>query len=229
MLLKEDSMPGMPELMSKGEILKKLDAYYKDPGPCVLKEQLCALQALPPYPEGNVVTYYDQHIRMNGKPLLTQKEANHICLHWFNDLQRDGTNDPNGEGWWKDIQPIEPIIRQGLITAIDAAMNDYSAASSGTRPRPLPIVFYWMCHAGHPDHPGPSPQDTVEVAVTWSDYQVTFIVHTPDTGHDEPLTGTEPIFVVKRVNADYTPGDYETELGNPTIKAAKNRIILRRP
>jgi hypothetical protein len=199
----------MPELLSKGDVFEKLDKRYKNVSIDDLKARLKALQDLPPYPEGNIATFGETGAQRSGA--LTPADAQHIRAHWFNDPDGKASNDPNGPGWWRgDLQPIEPIIRQGLITAIDTAINDYNQDPPVERKQPLPIVFYWMCHAGHPQHEVPDPTDTVEVAVSWSDQQVTFIIHTPDPtttpAHrhelvDDPrLTGKEPIFVIKRPN-----------------------------
>ncbi len=154
---------------------------------------------LPPYHKGNLATFAESIKVKDPKdptkevPLLTLQEADHIRRHWFNDPNGDGSNDLNGPGWWRgDLQPIEPLIRHGLITAIEVAVREPGAAVD--RNPPLPIVFYWMCHAGHPYHPTPNPEDVAEVAVTWSDFQVTVVIHTPDPGTDDPLTGTEPIY-----------------------------------
>jgi hypothetical protein len=212
----------MPEVMSKGPMLRKLDARYTNQTLETLQERLKTLKSLPPYPAGNIATY---------KPAggsLSKSEIRHIRTHWFNDPHGDGSNDPQGPGYWKgDIQPIEPIIRQGLITAIDVAIHDPNTPEGTYRKTPLPIDFYWMCHPGHSPHaagsqpgtgqytvaaagtgPGAS-EHAVEVTISWNDRQVTVIIHTPDPPAGDPLTGTESIYVVKRVPADHPEGLYE--------------------
>ena len=181
---------GMPEGMSKGTILKKLDNRYSDVTINTLMMRKAALQT----PGVDLCTAVQNMKDNNGQSVLTQKEIDHICDDWFN---RKGT------GWWKDIQPIEPILREGMIAAIDAALVDYNQNPPAPRKDPLPIVFYWMCHPGHQpdeDQEAPSPYDAAEVDVSWSDHQVTVVFHTPDSPPDRGPSPTvdEPIFVVKR-------------------------------
>jgi hypothetical protein len=245
-------MVGMPEMLSKGDIFAKLDERYKNVPIDDLKARLKALQDLPPYPKGNIATFGETGVQRSGA--LTPADAQHIRAHWFNDPAGDGSNDPHGPGWWRgDLQPVEPIIRQGLITAIDAALNDYDQDPPAERQNPLPIVFYWVCHAGHPHravHAADS-NDAIEVAVSWSDQQVTCIIHTPDPTtdpkhphpavNDPRLTGTEPIFVVKRPNLGVEPSappgagirpeqvvkDLSDEFGSKGPKKGPTRRIIR--
>jgi hypothetical protein len=83
---------------------------------------------------------------------LEQARADYVLEYWFNQPQP-----PDNEqyGYWQAYQPIEPIIRQGLIEAIDLA-------------RHLPIDSYWFNGA-----------ETVEVYLTRSPQQVTRITATP--------------------------------------------------
>lgn len=205
----------MPEMMSKGPILKKLDARYKNPGLAALQARLATLQPQ----NANLGTL------MQSIPAFTAPELNHVCDDWFN---------RNGQGWWPHIQPIEPMIRHGLITAIEAAIRVPGA--SVDRPEPgLPIVFYWICHTGHSNPPAPhkpGADDAVEVAVSWSEQQVTLVIHTPDPPQRDPLTGTDPIFVVKRIpNRSITVHESELALerdpNNPLI--VTSRIIKTHP
>ena len=53
------------------------------------------------------------------------KVVTYLSEHWYN----QNLMAPNV--WWKDKQPIEPIIRKSLLEAIDLAEN-------------LPIISYWM-------------------------------------------------------------------------------------
>ncbi len=55
---------------------------------------------------------------------LTQGEANYLLNTWYN----EGKN-----GWWPWLQPIYPILKAGLIKAIQAAQNP-----------PRPIDSYWL-------------------------------------------------------------------------------------
>lgn len=189
----------MPEGMSKGAILKKLDTRYAVPPTTKpqLQARLASLKppALKSYPFGSFVT-----LALAGG-VLNADEADHIRAHWFNEtVTTAGGVTLTGQGWWKSIQPIEPIIREGLIAAIEVALRDPDAGAD--RPIPLPIVFLWMCHAGHSlgATPTPSADEAVEVDVSWSPYQVTLVIHTPDPPPDTGPgpTDPEPIYVVKR-------------------------------
>lgn len=180
----------MPEGMSKGTILEKLDNRYKGVTINTLTMRKAALQAA----GANLCTLVQNMKDNNGQPVLTQREIDHICDDWF---------DRKETGWWKNIQPIEPILREGMIAAIDAALTDYNKNPPAPRKEPLPIVFYWMCHPGHQQgdqEDVQSPHDAAEVDVSWSDQQVTIVFHTPDSPPDPGPGPTidEPIFVVKR-------------------------------
>lgn len=178
----------MPDIISKG-LLKKLDARYKDAA--VLSQALEALRELPDWPAANLADLGQ------ARGVLTEEEANHFRNDWF-------------ETWWPNAQPVEPIIRKGLITAMEVAIRDPDEVEK--RETPLPIDVYWICHPGHSETsaeqsstaPPSSPGDHVEVTVSWSDQQVTLIVHTPDARRGEG-TVPEPILVVKRDNGEIVP------------------------
>jgi hypothetical protein len=73
--------------------------------------------------------------------LLTEAEANYLRDTWYNDEGRQTTL---GRGWWPWLQPIYPILKAGLIKAIQAAKTP-----------PRPIDSYWLVGS-----------DQVEVIVT---------------------------------------------------------------
>ncbi len=183
----------MPEGIAKGTILAKLDDRYANVSRTELERRLEVLRHLQPYPQDSLVENAEK-----GK-VLTAAEAKHIRKHWFNEY---------GDGWWQgDIQPVEPILREGLVAAIEAALNDYNTSPPTPRLRPLPIVFYWVCHPGHESRKilenrverERLAQDGIEVDIGWSDQQVTFIFHTPDVPEDNtPNPDDEPLIVVKR-------------------------------
>ena len=91
-------------------------------------------------------------------PLLT-----YIRSRWFPDTA-DLANTPY-KVWWQDKQPIEPIIRQSLIKALELASPD------------LPIDSYWIAVGS----PQTAPRDSYpfEVALTKSSCQVTRLILTP--------------------------------------------------
>ena len=125
---------------------------------------------------------------------VTPKEADYLREYWFD----PNWADPNSECWWREKQPIEPIIRQGLITAINVATRDPDSVATpdpetwAKRAKALPIDSYWI-YSGY---------NQFEVIVTWSDYQVTRMILTPPAPEDAPLderpkTGKARIHVVR--------------------------------
>lgn len=83
--------------------------------------------------------------------------------------------------WWREFQPIEPIVRQGLIKAIQEAMLE-----------DLDLDSYWLC---------PAASD-FEVIVSRSANQVTRIIMTPPVPvhiPSSPPAGV-PIWIIKRTN-----------------------------
>ena len=185
----------MPDIISKGPLLKKLEDRYKDPDK--LRLGLEALRKLPVWPAGNLADLGKDRGASN------QKEADHLSSDWFKD-------------WWPNAQPVEPIVRKGLITAMEVAIRDPDDTKD--RNEPLPIDVYWVCHPGHsgtsPEQssaaPPSSPDDRVEVTVSWSDKQVTLIIHTPEPPPRPgrpvpPLNVDEPIYIVKRKKGEKVP------------------------
>ena len=176
----------MPEIISKGAILTRWDNFSKNQNNLVTALGLLK-QNNPQIPLVDIGT--DSRVAVIED---TPGEAGHLRDDWFYGPNR----------MWPSVQPIEPIIRQGLIAAIEVALAEPNTPRAGQQP--LPIDAYWVCHPGHSSHPaGPSqpPDDhPVEVTVSWSAQQVTFIIHTPDPPIPNPvLTAKEPIFVVKRL------------------------------
>ena len=171
-------MPDMPEVASKGSILKRLDALTRDASK--RRELLADLTATPTPSIANIAEKHG---------LVTPLEKEHLTLDWF-------TN------WWPAAQPVEPILAEGFKVALREAIE-----------RNLPLDFYWLCEPGHDGqvgtgHHGPTGgEGTVEVAVCWSDQQVTVLIDTPGPGHFatmpplESIQGqliNDPILVVKR-------------------------------
>jgi hypothetical protein len=170
-------MPDMPQVASKGSILKRLDALSQNAeGRQQLLNELSA-------PGASIPNIAESH------GLVSPGEKQHMVSDWF-------TN------WWPAAQPVEPILIEGFKVALTEAIN-----------RNLPLDCYWLCEPGHNapgshDH-GPTGGDgTVEVAVCWSDRQVTVLIDTPGPGHfanlpelttiQETLLVSEPIKVIFR-------------------------------
>jgi hypothetical protein len=86
-------------------------------------------------------------------------------------------------GWWPWLQPIQPLVRQGLIQAIDLASRDPDTGAART----LPIDSYWM--------PG---VNQVATLIAVSAQQVTRLLLTPESPPPTRNRSTRvPIWVVK--------------------------------
>ncbi|HJY84319.1 MAG TPA: hypothetical protein VKK81_24950 [Candidatus Binatia bacterium] len=114
---------------------------------------------------------------------LRKEEADHLRNDWFSE-----------KGWWPHLQgSVEPILRQGLIEAIREAIE-----------LKLPIDIVWISA-------GPADSAPFQAFITWSDQQVTFILHSPDVPAAYPrpdpntLTVDEPVLIVKRDEATGQP------------------------
>jgi hypothetical protein len=95
--------------------------------------------------------------------------------------------DPGANAWWPWLQPVQPLIRQGLIQAIALASRDPDTGEE--RKLPLPIESYWM-----PDG------NQVETLIVVSPQQVTRILLTPPSPLPPTLPRTirVPIWNVRR-------------------------------
>jgi hypothetical protein len=168
-------MGGMPEIMAKGTILRRMDDYSKNKNHLI--QVLDDLQNRPEPMDVLGVAY---------GILATPEEVSHMRDEWF-------------RTWWPWAQPVEPIIRRGVIEAIKVALKNPA--------NPLPLDFYWVCTPKYgEDTAGSSTpdQEPVEVGVAWSDKQVTVIFHTPNEPYQPSPPEDEPILVVKR---DETTGE----------------------
>lgn len=165
-------MPDMPEAVSKGPILKRLDDASKD------KAKLQALLTELLVDEENC----DIPEILDRLHMITPEEKTHLRDDWF-------TN------WWPNSQPIQPIIARGMIVALETAIDKnleldcYWVCSTGHHDSEHHESMY-------------GSDGAIEVAVMWSDCHVTVLVHTPGGGHnsiqDEPLTVAEPIKIIAR-------------------------------
>jgi len=98
-------------------------------------------------------------------------------------LRRTWYNQGAG-GWWPWLQPLQPLVRQGLIEAIDLASRDPDTGAA----RNLPIDSYWM-----------PVGDQVETIIAVSvQQQVIRLLLTPPSPPPTRNRGTRvPIWVVK--------------------------------
>ncbi len=179
----------MPGHVSKGTILAKLDEVLEKPGDQRRIELLRRLQARNPDRSWTepVVDILEDVLG------LDRSEVAHLRNHWFDERN----------GWWSTQQPIEIILRLGLIHVIQLA-DAVIGSHEGTRPRP--VDCYWMC--GTRD---------VSVTACVSDLQVTAIVLTPMPPMSDRIPGDytgvterEPIYTTRPQSRG--PGEHEVEL-----------------
>lgn len=156
-----------PTYISKGMVSRKVDEICNGP----LRSALLAVLNNPGKGGADWIQFLVDH----G---LNPRRGDYLRNVWFNQ---------SGAGLWQAHQPIEPIVRQGLIEAIELASRDPDTQQE----RNLPIDSYWMCLG-----------DQVEVVVTYSAHQVTRIILTPPIPESPPdpslLLDMEPILIVKR-------------------------------
>ena len=127
---------GMPGSVAQGPILLKVDAAANDP---TKREAFLT----------DLKTWTSDYLEVIQKYVrLTAGEVDYVKKFWF-----------NPEGLWPDLQPIEPLHRQGLITAIEVAMEDEAQ---------LPIASYWVCVSTN-----------FEIILTRTQQQVTRLIITP--------------------------------------------------
>lgn len=68
-------------------------------------------------------------------------------------------------GWWKDLPPAEPVLRRGMIRALELVTE-----------HKLPLDCYWVLGA-----------DTIKVAVCKGEHQVTMLVLSPSVPADTDI------------------------------------------
>jgi hypothetical protein len=209
-------MPCMPEIITKGAIMRKLDDVMNNPES---RRALRAALAAAPATANGFVNAGDGIHAGYWNDMLNAQEKKHFLNDWFTPLESGG--------WWcieKGV--VEKVLRRALITLIKKA--DECCARW--------VDCYWACAHQH-DHTchvadEPDEEDTekylrykkkqcrdlkaklaagdlsceegldrVECSITWSHAQITFIVHTPPPPNGYALaagmTFPEPIQVVK--------------------------------
>ena len=209
---KEDTVTGMPEHIFKGPIFRRLDERYRDP--LKRRESLEKLKDL----NRSVADIGDEHGVLLTRQLevgelereaLQRAEDNkavmdvpdalpsptgkiisdrfHVLRDWFTPW--DPTTGKGG--WWlATVGPVEEILRQGLIQALEVSLPE-SWGGTGPEDRFLPVETLWICH-GHDTDPDPA---TFECHVCWNEQQVTLCIMTPEepgAHHDEPAPSRQP-------------------------------------
>lgn len=119
----------MPGNITKGFILEELDRYLSTTAIANLASLKAELED-----EGNLLPSIAK-----ARLSLRNIDEQHLQDHWF-DLGQPATKP---DLWWKDIQPVDPIVRYGLARLLQAIIDRNTAGE----PR-LPVDSYWMC-AGH--------------------------------------------------------------------------------
>ena len=182
-------MAAMPEAIAKGPILKRLEGRYRERAK--LQDRIDALK--------NASEDLATLGRKRG--VLTETEAKHLRDDWFSKT-----------GWWPGAHPIEPIVRWGLITALEEAMK-----------RNLPLDASWVCSNEH---------SSFQVDVTWSDQQLTVLFNSPpvpEAYQDNPLA-PDPSFLVQEgssgATATHTGGHYNRRRTPPAFVNADEPIII---
>ena len=171
---------GMENVIAKGPILQATDTIVNNRE--LRKDFLTALRD----ESQDYVDILEEFARKAEVPCNRFQMA-YLRLNWF-----PAPPDPSEvedvvrafEGsWWRDFQPIEPIVRHGLIKAIQEAT-----------PRDLDLDSYWLC---------PAASD-FEVIVSRSEKQVTRIIMTPPVPVHIPTPSIKPegvpIWIIKRTN-----------------------------
>lgn len=185
-------MPGMPEAIARGFFLARFhdESQRDDDGKkrnaarvrarltrfrAALKEEYAP--GLPRYKLEDLAVEF----RLCQK---NDEQYQHLQAHWLNATT----------GWWSTmgLQPIEPILREGFITAFDAALEDQEHPAKPSRTRPLPIAIVWECR-GH----------EVLVFVSWTKQQVSLVIHTPPppppfNQEDPAATVEDALFIVSK-------------------------------
>lgn len=182
-------MAAMPEVIAKGPILKRLEGRYRERAK--LQERIDALKDM------------SEDLATLGRKrgVLTETEAKHLRDDWFSKT-----------GWWPRAQPIEPLVRWGLITALEEAVK-----------RNLPLDAYWVCSNEH---------NSFQVDITWSDQQLTVLFNSPpvpEAYQDNPLV-PDPSLLVQKGTSDATAphagGYYNRRRTPPAFVNADEPIII---
>jgi hypothetical protein len=111
---------------------------------------------------------------------LQESEAHYLRTYWFNPRIGDQRI------FWPDKQPIEPIVRHGLIKALELAIEYV-----------LPTDYYWISSA-----------QQFEVYIVVSPYQVTHFILSPPPpdGPTRALATDASIWAIKGGSGSETPG-----------------------
>jgi hypothetical protein len=215
-------MPGMPERVGKGPILRDLDKRYNTTDIDLQEARLNALKAT----TKDVADYGHEDVTGDGN--LTEGDKDHLKEHWFTPKK------PGNKGWWA-AKHVDRILKEGLIAALETAIY-IDLKTKQKRKEALPIETLWICSGDRDTGP-------FEIFISWNERQVTFIIHSPDilSYQDSSTAVIEDIWVVKSIDPDKPVGDIDgpkdnpkdddlsPDLPDPDRPGKKHRIIKRRP
>lgn len=190
-------MPDMPGFIAKSTIFEKIDAYINE-SPAA--RGATARQALTDSTLNDLLKVAEE-LGIELEP----HEEQHLQQHWFD----------AASGWWQSSQPVEPIVRRGLLEAVKLV------AEKG-----VPIDCYWACASG---------EGHFETWVLESDAQVTLVVATPPTGVELPddakFKGEDPILASRRGSprvGEHPDGEgHDPQTGIVTVRPHKE--LVREP
>jgi uncharacterized membrane protein len=137
---------GWQRTIVKPALLKRIDELSKN---LHLIEPL--LKSLKTEPQRSLVDIGVQHKCVDEN----KEEARCLRTRWFDREQ----------GWWKDLPAAEPVIRSGLIRALELITENK-----------LPLDCYWVLGA-----------DQIKVAIIKSEQQVTVLFLSPQPPADAPV------------------------------------------
>lgn len=149
--------------ITKGPVLYYLDQLSRsDASLSRLGMLLEALEQLQPTYRG-LVDVFQQHLFPDYDPARLEALNNYLRRYWFDEAQ----------GWWRSQQPIEPVFCQGLIKALQEAINNpitiaVEDPAQGKRQKALPIDSYWLVVG-----------ERFEMTICRSLQQVTLLILTP--------------------------------------------------
>lgn len=174
--------PYMPGYIVKGTILRKLDLLLNTPG-----RRAQFLQRISAKTTGTNPVWQEKLIDVAANMLpLTDDERKHLEKHWFGEY-----------GWWPKQQPIDIVLRLGLIQAIGLATPPVG--------NPALMDCYWICEV-------PDVQLTSLVAPG----VVTVLIFTPGVPHSDRMpedyagvTDKDEIYTVRHRSRG--PGEHQVQ------------------
>ncbi|MGH7785214.1 MAG: hypothetical protein ACRERC_00010 [Candidatus Binatia bacterium] len=161
-------MPGMPDLILKAPVLKRLEILSRIPGmknSQKLKDAIARLNGPLTDPDNRLVK-----IARDLGLYASDAEADHFKAHWL--------DDPAGSGFWPGID-TESILRKGLWLACTKFKN------SGR-----PCEYFWVIS-------GDQNSTRWEISVSKGKHQITIMLHTPQFPCFVPTVHATNMWIVR--------------------------------